>query len=137
MVRTIVAYLATFLVFLSIDLVWLGVIASGFYRDALGERMEVDLAVALAFYALYVTGVLIFAVLPADRRGDLRQAALWGGLFGFYCYATYDLTNLATLKDWPWIVAAVDIPWGVFLTGSSALAGAAITRALLGPRAAE
>ncbi|MEL6978862.1 MAG: DUF2177 family protein [Pseudomonadota bacterium] len=132
--RWIVAYFATFAVFLVIDLLWLGVIARDFYRDALGPRLEVDLAIAFGFYAIYVSGLVIFAVMPSDERGRLRDAALIGGLFGFYCYATYDLTNLATLKDWPAIIAIVDIPWGVVLSASSALGGAAILRAALGPR---
>lgn len=135
--RWVVAYFATLVVFLVIDLLWLGVIARDFYRDALGPRLEVDLAVAFAFYALYVSGIVIFAVAPGDRSGRPLQAGLTGALFGFYCYATYDLTNLATLKDWPAIIAIVDIPWGTVLTGLSAYGGALILRAALGPREPE
>lgn len=132
MTRAILAYISTLAVFLALDLVWLGVVAAEFYRDALGDRLEVDGVTAFGFYAIYVSGLILFAVWPALKRDRLRDAALWGGLFGFYCYATYDLTNLATLKDWPWIVAAVDIPWGIFLSALSALGGAAITRGVMG-----
>ena len=132
MLRMALAYLSTLLVFLAIDMVWLNVVAAQFYTAQLGDRLEINTAAALAFYALYVVGVVVFAVSPALKSGRLLDAALWGGLFGFFCYATYDLTNLATLKDWPWRVAAVDIPWGVFLTGTSAVGGAWITRAAFG-----
>ncbi|MEM9726430.1 MAG: DUF2177 family protein [Pseudomonadota bacterium] len=132
--RAVVAYLGTLVVFLAVDLVWLGVIARDFYRNALGDLMQVDLGVAFAFYALYVVGIVIFAVWPADERGSLRHAAIFGGLFGLFCYATYDLTNLATLKDWPWIIAVVDIPWGVFLTSVSAMGGYLALRVTMGVR---
>ena len=135
MARAVTAYIATLVVFLAIDMVWLNGIASEFYNTQLGDRLEINTGVAVAFYALYVVGIVIFGVWPALRSGKLSDAALWGGLFGLFCYATYDLTNLATLKDWPWMVAVVDIPWGVFLTGASALGGAAATRALLGAAA--
>lgn len=135
MTRAITAYVATLVVFLAIDMVWLNAVASEFYNAQLGDRLEINTGAAVGFYALYVVGIVMFGVWPALRSGRLRDAALWGGLFGFFCYATYDLTNLATLKDWPWMVAVVDIPWGVFLTGASALGGAWATRALLGSAA--
>lgn len=134
MARLAAAYVFTLIAFLAIDLVWLGIVARDFYRDAIGDLLQVDLAVAMGFYAVYVTGIVVFAVSPADRQGRLGPAALYGALFGFYCYATYDLTNLATLKDWPLVVALVDIPWGTALTSASAIVGAWATRRVLGPR---
>lgn len=137
--RNILAYVVTLVGFLVVDLIWLGVIARDFYRDALGAvfAVEIDLGVAFGFYALYVLGIVIFAVAPALDRADWRHAALFGGLFGLFAYATYDLTNMATLRDWPTIVSVVDIPWGVFLTASSATIGYLGTRALGGGRAAD
>lgn len=129
--RNLLAYVMTLIGFLVVDLIWLGIIARDFYRDALGAAfdVEIDLGVAFGFYALYVLGIVIFAVSPALDRGDWKHAALFGGLFGLFAYATYDLTNMATLRDWPTIVSVVDIPWGVFLTASSALLGFFGTRA--------
>lgn len=130
--RNIVAYFVSLIVFLVIDLIWLGIIARDFYRDALGAAftVEIDYAVAFGFYALYVLGVVIFAVSPALDRRDWKHAALFGGLFGLFCYATYDLTNIATLRDWPTIVSLVDIPWGVALTAATASFGYLGTRAV-------
>jgi uncharacterized membrane protein len=75
------------------------------------------------FYALYLVGVLIFAVRPALAAGSARQAVVFGALYGFFCYMTYDLTNLATLRDWPWLVALVDISWGMLLSAAAAWGG--------------
>ncbi len=135
MTRHALSYLFTLIGFLVIDLIWLGVIARDFYRDAFaaaGLSVEIDFAVAFGFYALYVFGIVIFAVSPALDRGSLRHAAVFGGLFGLFCYATYDLTNMATLRDWPLHVSLVDIPWGVALTSGSAAAGYIGTRAVVG-----
>ena len=118
-------YLATLLVFLAIDAIWLGVVAKGFYQRHLGELLRPDVrwGAALLFYLIFIGGILLFAVLPALERGSARHAMLLGGLFGMIAYATYDLTNLATLKGFPPIVAAVDMLWGFVLTGIVAGAG--------------
>ncbi len=118
-------YLATLLVFLAIDAIWLGVVAKGFYQRHLGELLRPDVrwGAALLFYLIFIGGILLFAVLPGLERGSARHAMLLGGLFGMIAYATYDLTNLATLKGFPPIVAAVDMLWGFVLTGIVAGAG--------------
>ena len=126
-------YLLSLIVFLAVDMLWLGVVAKDFYRNNLGHllRADVNWAAALIFYLLYVAGVLIFASMPALERQSLRQAVLLGALFGFFAYATYDLTNLATLKDWPLNVALVDILWGTVLTATVAAASFGIGRWIL------
>ena len=126
-------YLLSLIVFLAVDMLWLGVVAKDFYRNNLGHllRADVNWAAALIFYLLYVAGVLIFAAMPALERQSLRQAVLLGALFGFFAYATYDLTNLATLKDWPLNVVLVDILWGAVLTACVAAASFGIGRWIL------
>lgn len=127
-------YLGTLGVFLVIDLVWLGFIARGLYAAQLGGLMadKVIWPVGIAFYALYVVGILVFAVLPAFESGGLVRAALLGAAFGFFAYATYDLTNWATLKDWPALIVPIDLAWGTILTGTVATAGYLIGTKLLG-----
>jgi len=118
-------YFATLVVFLAIDMVWLGVLAKGFYQRHLGDLLRPDVrwGAALLFYLIFVGGVLLFAVLPALERASFRYAVLLGGLFGLIAYATYDLTNLATLRGFPPIVAVVDMVWGFVLTAVVAGAG--------------
>lgn len=125
-----IAYLATAVVFFALDYLWLTRIAGSFYRDRLGELMadEVNLAVAGAFYTVYVVGIVIFAVAPALRSGQWQDAVLYGCLFGFFAYATYDFTNLATLRNWPLDVTVVDVAWGTFVTGVSATASFLVAR---------
>ncbi len=132
MTRLIVAYLATMIVFFAIDFVWLTRVATTFYRDQIGPILldEFRAGVAVVFYLVYLIGVIIFAVKPALDSGNLWHAALYGALFGFFCYATYDFTNLATLKGYTITVALVDLTWGTILTGTSAFVGAWITRAI-------
>jgi len=110
-------YALTVPVFFAIDMVWLGLVARSFYRSRLGALLRVDVnwTAAFAFYFIYIAGILLFAVVPNLHRGSLGRCALWGGLFGFFTYATYDLTNLATLKGWPMSVVIVDILWGAVL----------------------
>ena len=109
-------------VFFIIDLIWLGVVAKGFYQKNLKYILSpnVNWTAAIIFYLVYIAGILIFAVLPAVAKDSLRHAAVWGALFGFFTYATYDLTNLALLKDWPIIIVIVDILWGVVLCSAVA-----------------
>jgi len=122
-------YAVTVPVFFFVDMLWLGVIARNFYRDALGHLMapSVKWAAVIGFYLMFIVGILIFAVIPGLRKGSLSWTILYGGLFGFFTYATYDLTNLATLADWPAKMAVVDIIWGVALcslvSGASFLIG--------------
>lgn len=107
-------------VFLLIDLLWLGVIASQFYRDRIGHLMEINWTAAIVFYLVFLVGLTYFAIYPALSGGGWLQALLLGALFGFFTYATYDLTNLATLKDWPLDLVIVDMIWGTVLGGSVA-----------------
>ena len=110
-------YALTVPVFFIIDLFWLGVVARGFYQKNLKYILSpnVNWTAAIIFYLMYIAGILIFAVLPGVAKDSVRHAALWGALFGFFTYATYDLTNLALLKDWPLNIVVVDILWGVVL----------------------
>jgi len=115
-------YLLTVPVFFIIDLIWLGVVAKSFYQKNLKYILSpnVNWTAAIIFYLIYIAGILIFAVLPALAKDSLRHAAVWGALFGFFTYATYDLTNLALLKDWPIVIVIVDILWGVVLCSAVA-----------------
>ncbi|MEE4253590.1 MAG: DUF2177 family protein [Desulfuromusa sp.] len=110
-------YLLTVPVFFAIDLIWLGVVAKNFYQENLSAFLSpsVNWPAALAFYFMYIAGIILFAVKPGLDAQSIGKAALWGALFGFFTYATYDLTNLATLRDWPLKVVFVDIAWGTLL----------------------
>ena len=123
--RYVIAYIATAVVFLSADAVWLGYVARSFYRDNLeGMLLEKPLLdVAGLFYGLYVVGIVIFGVMAGLRDDSWRSAAIYGALFGLFAYATYDLTNLATLKNWPMMVSVVDTVWGAFVTALAATGG--------------
>lgn len=111
--------------FFAIDLVWLGVVAQGFYQRHLGSilREEVVWPAAAGFYLLYIGAVLVFAVLPGLAEGSLSRAVLLGGFFGLVAYATFDLTGMALIQGFNWTVVAVDLVWGTVLTGSVAAAG--------------
>lgn len=131
MTHFLLAYAGTAIAFVLIDFIWLAVIARSFYRGGIGHllRTDVNLVAALAFYLIYILGVVIFAVIPALQSGTWVTAFAYGGLLGFFCYATYDLTNLATIKGWPVSIALVDLSWGTILTGVSALMGYVFARA--------
>lgn len=121
-------YVMSGLVMLPIDAVWLTLTAEPLYRARIGHLMREDgflLAPAAAFYLLYLLGILVLAQWPARRW----QGALWrGAVFGLCAYGTYDLTNQATLRDWPGIVTAIDLVWGAVLTATVAAAGHALGR---------
>ena len=127
--HTAIAYLSTAVVFLALDAVWLGTMADRLYRPAIGHLMadRFSLAPAVLFYVLYVAGVVVFAVMPALASGRWTTALGQGALLGLLAYATYDLTNQATLKDWSWTVTIADLCWGTFVTAVSAAAAARIT----------
>jgi uncharacterized membrane protein len=115
-------YLVTVPVFFVIDMIWLGVVAKDFYQQQLGYIMgPVNWTAAIVFYLVYIVGILLFAVYPALQEGSIMKALLFGALFGFFTYATYDFTNLATVKDWPLLVTVVDVMWGTFLGSSVAV----------------
>ena len=126
-------YLFTVPVFFVIDLLWLGVVAKNFYRKNLGYILSpnVNWTAAIIFYLIYIVGILIFAVLPGIAKDSLRHAALWGALFGFFTYTTYELTNLALLKDWPMNIVFVDILLGIILCSLVATASFCIGKWLL------
>lgn len=126
-------YSLTILIFFIIDILWLGVIAKGFYRRKLGFILSVDVnwAAAVIFYLIYIAGILFFAVRPALANNSWRDAVILGSLFGFFTYTTYDLTNLATIKDWPLIIVVVDILWGVCLCALVAYLSFMISRWLV------
>jgi uncharacterized membrane protein len=131
--KLVYLYLLTLPLFFGIDMLWIGIMAKDFYRNNLGHllRPDINWAAALIFYLLYIVGILIFATLPALEKQSLRQAVVLGALFGFFAYTTYDLSNLATLKDWPVNVVFVDILWGMFVTASVAAASFFIGRWLM------
>ena len=118
-------YLIAFSVFLVIDLLWLGVIAKSFYFRLLEPFFaeKINWLAAFIFYILFVAGILIFAIFPALEKQSLQRAVVYGALFGFFTYATYDLTNLSTLRNWPVIIVIVDILWGTVLCAAVATAG--------------
>jgi uncharacterized membrane protein len=113
-------YLLTLAVFLVIDLVWLGLVARNLYRKYLGYLMSPspNWLAAILFYLLFIAGLLIFAVVPGLQGESMNKAVLLGALFGLFTYATYDLTNQATIKDWPVIITVVDMIWGMVLAAS-------------------
>ena len=129
-----IAYLGTLIVFFIIDMIWLAGIARNFYAEQLAGLMgRPKWGVAIVFYCIYVAGIVFFAVRPALDAQSLMTAIMLGAALGFLCYATYDLTNLATLKGWPVKMVIVDIIWGTVLTASCAAGGYLITQALTNP----
>ena len=120
--RAVGTYLITLLIFFAIDLVWLAVIAKNFYRQHIGHLMSADVnwPAALLFYTVYIGGIVFFAIKPAFEDGSASRALAYGAFFGFIAYATYDLTNQATMKNWPVLVTVIDLAWGTVLTGTVA-----------------
>jgi uncharacterized membrane protein len=125
------AYALTLIAFLGIDSIWLGIVARSFYASQLGSLMREDVsyAVAGAFYLAYVAGIVFFAVAPALAEGSWQRAAFNGALLGLLAYGTYDMTNLATIKNWPFTMSLVDMGWGTLLTATAAVIGYLTTRA--------
>lgn len=107
-------------VFFAIDMVWLGLVARGFYRQQIGSllRSDVNWVAAMIFYLLFIAGMVVFVIGPAVDAGSWSQALVRGAFFGLVTYATYDLTNLSTLRDWPVLVTVVDLAWGMVLAAS-------------------
>jgi len=112
-------YGVAFIAFITIDLVWLGFIANRLYQKHLGfiMRPSPNWGVAILFYLLYLAGLIFFVIHPALEKQSWKYALFAGMFFGFITYATYDLTNLATLKNWPVIITAIDLIWGSVLGG--------------------
>ena len=113
-------YAASLVGFFAIDIVWLAVVAHGFYRKHLGFLLadQPNWWAAIPFYLLFVAGMVVFVIAPSLQAGSIWRALLLGAFFGLVTYATYDLTNHATVKNWPWIVTVVDLCWGAVLSAS-------------------
>ena len=127
--RYVVLYLATLIVLIPIDFLFLGFVAKGFFAAHVGDMLgEIRPAPAILFYLLYVAGILIFVSGPATATWP--TTLLYGALFGLFCYATFELTSLSLLKHWTWTVVAVDVSWGVFVTAVSSTLGLVITNSL-------
>jgi uncharacterized membrane protein len=134
--RFAIAYAAAAAVFLALDAAWLLTMYDRLYRPAIGHLLRDGFAMApaVAFYALYILGVVVFAVAPGLASGRALVAAARGALFGLIAYATYDLTNQATLRDWPWHVTLIDLAWGAFVSAAAAGVGCRVALALHGGR---
>jgi len=118
-------YALTALVFFAVDLLWLGVVAKGFYQEHLGHLMRPDViwGAALLFYSIFIAGVLVFSVLPGLEAQSLGYSIALGAFLGLVTYATFDLTCLAMLKDFPVVVVYVDLAWGIALTAGVSASG--------------
>ena len=124
--RNVVLYLATLIVLIPIDFLFLGLVAKGFFASQVGDMLgEIRLAPAILFYLLYVAGVVIFV--NGAAAATWPSTLLYGALFGLFCYATFELTSLSLLKHWTWAVVVVDVSWGMFVTAISSTAGLLIT----------
>jgi uncharacterized membrane protein len=128
--NTVFLYLVALAIFFVIDMAWLGLVAKNFYRGQLGELLshKVNWAAAILFYLLFIAGLQIFVIAPAVLGGGALQALWQGAFFGLVAYATYDLTNLATLRGWPLAVTVIDLVWGAFLGGTVSSGAALIGR---------
>jgi uncharacterized membrane protein len=123
--RILAVYFSALAAFLLLDGIWLGVVSADFYAQNLGYLMrnEVKLGAAGLFYLFYVAGVLHFVSLREARLGTLKSTIVSGAFLGLLAYGTYDLTNYATVRDWPFIVVLVDMVWGAFVTAATSVAG--------------
>lgn len=132
MMRMLIAWLAALVPFCMLDFVWLGVMGPRLYKPALGDLVAPSprLGPAVVFYILYLAGLAWFAVRPSLAGGGLRVAALNGALFGLFAYATYDLTNQATLRVWPTRVTVLDVAWGALASGLAAMISYMVTARL-------
>jgi uncharacterized membrane protein len=130
MIRYVAAYGATLVIFLGIDAIWLTAMSQRLYRPYLGDVLatNINIVPAVLFYLVYVAGIVVFASTPAFGTGRWTTAAMFGALYGFFAYATYDLTNHATIKGWPAIITVADIVWGSALSATAAAVGFLVTR---------
>lgn len=130
----VILYAISLALFLVLDLGWLGFVARDLYRTALGPLMAMrfNMGAAILFYLLFVVGLTIFGIEPGIRANDWRPAALYGGLFGFFAYLTYDMTNLATLEGYPARLAIIDLAWGTCLSAVVAALTIVIGKVVLG-----
>ncbi|WP_269514146.1 DUF2177 family protein [Brevundimonas subvibrioides] len=134
MLKWIVAYVATGVAMAAVDYGWLTTMTDRLYKPIIGPIMtpQPDMVAAVAFYLIYIGGVVFLAVAPALKEGTWTRAAINGAALGFVAYATYDLTNQATLAVWQWKLTIIDLCWGTFLTTAAATLGYLATRAVAG-----
>lgn len=113
-------YLIVLPVFFALDMLWLGLLAKDFYDDQIGSLLKTDVnwTAAIIFYLVFIAGIVHFVLMPAVEKGSVRLAALNGAAFGFVTYATFDLTSLALIRDWPLAITLVDLAWGTVLTAT-------------------
>ena len=125
MIKLLSAYGATALTFLVLDAIWLTVVGAKLYRPIIGDILapKINIGAAVAFYLIYVAGIVALAIAPAMREDSMVRAVTSGAILGFVAYATYDLTNQATLKIWSTSITLADIGWGAFVTAAAATAG--------------
>jgi len=123
--KFLVAYLVTAIVFLVIDYLWLGVLMKDYFQSQLNHLMadDVNLAIAALFYLFYAAGIVWLCINPALESSDWSKALINGAILGFLAYGTYDITNMATLKDWPVNMSIIDVTWGTGLTALSSVSG--------------
>ena len=127
--RYVVLYLATLIVLIPIDFLFLGLVAKGFFTSQVGDMLgEIRLVPAILFYLFYVIGILVFV--SGEAGATWQSTLLYGGLFGFFCYATFELTSLSLLKHWTWPVVIADVSWGIFVTAVSSTTGLLIANAI-------
>ncbi len=129
-----IAYVTILVPFVIVDAIWLTVMGSRLYRPTLGDILlpTLNAPPAVVFYLIYPIGILVFATLPALKAGSVSPALLYGALFGAMAYATYDLTNFATLRNWTTLISVVDIAWGAIVTAIAAVAAYYLTRLIGG-----
>lgn len=134
MLSAVICYVVAFATFVAADMVWLGTMAPRFYKPTLGDIAisGVNLPPAIIFYVIYPIGVLVFAINPALKSESLTTAVVYGALFGFFTYATYDLTNHATLRNWTLPLTLVDVAWGTFLVAMTSAVTFWVTSKLTG-----
>jgi uncharacterized membrane protein len=132
MTKTAVGYGAALLALAILDALWLGVVSREFYKARLGQLLleQPVWSIAILFYLIHAAGMMVFPVPMALNGGTWMTAALYGALFGFFVYAAYDLTNLATLRGWPFSVSLVDLAWGTMATAAASTAGYLAARAV-------
>ncbi len=128
--KLIISYFLTTLVFFILDMLWLGLIAKDLYNKYLIDFLsdKVNWTAAILFYLLFIIGIFYFCILPAIEKDSISKAIIGGAFFGIITYATYDLTNLATLKNWPLPIVFIDIIWGMLLTMLVSISGFYITK---------
>jgi len=129
------AYLASFVTFMAMDACWLTLTNARLYRPAIGPLLadKIDMLPAVLFYLIYLGGITVLVTVPSAREGGVRKAAITGAILGFVAYATYDLTNAATLRMWSWTITGADMAWGTLVTAAAAAAGSTVLIRIKGP----